>query len=166
MVIGILIRSAIRHSQVKHFRARSLSGWTTVLIGMLISSDSVLDDVHGSILHHKYYSVNNLPCQQFKWCLICIIWILRVDFFFRFQRIFAPLAHSVWLMSMVAYFITSVILYIICHFNPYEWRQLHKDKLATLREAESFTCLNAFWFALSTWMWQGKSPDNYIIRVK
>lgn len=73
----------------------------------------------------------------------------------RFQRLFAPLSHSVWLMSLVAYFITSVILYIICHFNPYEWRQLYREKQATLREAESFTCMNAFWFVLSTWMWQG-----------
>ncbi|PVD26304.1 hypothetical protein C0Q70_13975 [Pomacea canaliculata] len=73
----------------------------------------------------------------------------------RFSRIFAPLSHSVWLMALVAYFITSVVLYIICHCNPYEWRHLYRDGQATYREGESFTCMNAFWFMMSTWMLQG-----------
>lgn len=73
----------------------------------------------------------------------------------RFQHLFAPLTHSVWLMTLVAYFVTSVVLYVICHVNPYEWRHLHRDGQATLREGESFTCMNTFWFVLSSVMWQG-----------
>lgn len=73
----------------------------------------------------------------------------------RFQRLFQPLAHSVWLMTMIAYLTTSVVLYIVCHCNPYEWRHLFRDGQATFREAESFTCMNSFWFVMSTFMWQG-----------
>ncbi|XP_076442666.1 glutamate receptor 2-like [Babylonia areolata] len=73
----------------------------------------------------------------------------------RFQHLFAPLTHSVWLMTLVAYFTTSVVLYVICHVNPYEWRHLYRDGQATLREGESFTCMNTFWFVLSSIMWQG-----------
>ena len=80
----------------------------------------------------------------------------------RLQRVFAPLSYSVWLMAMVAYFITSVILYVICHYNPYDWRRLHKDRQATLREAESFTCMNSFWFVLSTCMWQGEGESPFV----
>ncbi|CAL1533735.1 unnamed protein product [Lymnaea stagnalis] len=73
----------------------------------------------------------------------------------RFQRLFSPLSQSVWMMSGLAWLVTSVVLYIICHVNPYDWRRLTKDRQATLREGEAFTCLNTFWFTTSTMLWQG-----------
>ncbi|KAH9519670.1 hypothetical protein Btru_003282, partial [Bulinus truncatus] len=72
----------------------------------------------------------------------------------RLQRLFSPLSDSVWLMSGLAWLVTTVVLYVICHVNPYDWRRLAKDKQATLREGESFTCLNSFWFTVSTLLWQ------------
>lgn len=42
-----------------------------------------------------------------------------------------------------------------------------KDKQATLREGESFTCLNTFWFTMSTLMWQGytRGPRSLGARI-
>ncbi|XP_046551871.1 glutamate receptor 2-like isoform X1 [Haliotis rubra] len=73
----------------------------------------------------------------------------------RLSRVFTPLDQSVWLLSILAYLAVSTIVYVICHCNPYEWRRMAKDGEATVREAESFTCYNSFWFLLSAWAWQG-----------
>ena len=70
-------------------------------------------------------------------------------------KLLVPLEFSVWLMSVLGFFATGTTLYIISYFNPYEWRRMAKEREATLREAESFTCLNSFWFVLSTMAWQG-----------
>uniref|UniRef100_A0A0B6XZK1 Ionotropic glutamate receptor C-terminal domain-containing protein n=1 Tax=Arion vulgaris TaxID=1028688 RepID=A0A0B6XZK1_9EUPU len=75
----------------------------------------------------------------------------------RLQRLFAPLSQSIWMMSGMAWLVTSAVLYMICHIDPYDWRRLTKDKQATLREGESFSCLNTFWFTISTILWQGYS---------
>ncbi|XP_055881162.1 glutamate receptor 2-like [Biomphalaria glabrata] len=85
----------------------------------------------------------------------------------RLQRLFQPLSDSVWLMSGLAWLVTSVVLYVICHFNPYDWRRLAKDRQASLREGESFTCLNSFFFTMSTVLWQGytRSPRSVGARV-
>ncbi|XP_005107294.2 glutamate receptor ionotropic, kainate 4 [Aplysia californica] len=73
----------------------------------------------------------------------------------RFKRLFSPLSDGVWLMSGLAWLVTSAVLYVICHVNPYEWRRLCRDREATMREGESFTCPNTFWFTTSTLLWQG-----------
>ncbi|XP_071079955.1 glutamate receptor 3-like isoform X2 [Haliotis cracherodii] len=80
----------------------------------------------------------------------------------RLSRVFTPLDQSVWLLSILAYLAVSTIVYVICHCNPYEWRRMAKDGEATIREAESFTCYNSFWFVLSAWAWQGyiRSPRS------
>ncbi|GFS19666.1 glutamate receptor, ionotropic kainate 3 [Elysia marginata] len=85
----------------------------------------------------------------------------------RFRRLFMPLSDSVWLMSGLAWLVTSAVLYIISYVNPYDWRKLMKDKQATLREGESFTCLNTFWFTMSTLMWQGytRAPRSLGARI-
>ena len=75
----------------------------------------------------------------------------------RLAKLLSPMEFSVWLMSVVAYLTTSTVLYAIAHFNPYEWRRMYRDREATLREAESFNCINSFWFVLSTWAWQGET---------
>lgn len=80
----------------------------------------------------------------------------------RLSRLLEPLEFSVWLMSFLALLVTGTILYIIAHFNPYEWRRMYKDREATHREAESFTCLNSFWFVVSTLMWQGERDVLFI----
>lgn len=58
-------------------------------------------------------------------------------------------------LCFAAMLVTGTVLYLISHFNPYEWRRMCKDREATLREAESFTCLNSFWFIVSTLFLQG-----------
>ncbi|XP_053394397.1 glutamate receptor ionotropic, kainate 3-like [Mercenaria mercenaria] len=82
-------------------------------------------------------------------------------------KLLTPLEFSVWLMSFLALLVTGTVLYIISHFNPYEWRRMAKDREATLREAESFTCLNSFFFVVSTLMWQGyvRAPRSVGARV-
>ncbi|KAK3802081.1 hypothetical protein RRG08_049971 [Elysia crispata] len=85
----------------------------------------------------------------------------------RLRRLFLPLSESVWYMSGLAWLVTSAVLYIISYVNPYDWRKLMKDKQATLREGESFTCLNTFWFTMSTLMWQGytRGPRSLGARI-
>ncbi|XP_052766102.1 glutamate receptor U1-like [Mya arenaria] len=68
---------------------------------------------------------------------------------------FRPMELSAWLMLILALLVTGTVLYIISHFNPYEWRRMAKDREASLREQESFTCLNSFWFILSALALQG-----------
>ncbi|XP_053394367.1 glutamate receptor ionotropic, kainate glr-3-like isoform X2 [Mercenaria mercenaria] len=82
-------------------------------------------------------------------------------------KLLYPFEGSVWLMSFVALFVTSTVLYIMMHFNPYEWRRMSRDHEATLREGESFTCPNAFFFVASTLMWQGyvRAPRSIGARV-
>lgn len=83
------------------------------------------------------------------------------------SKLLYPLEFSVWLMAFLALLVTGTVLYIISHFNPYEWRRMAKDREATLREAESFTCLNSFFFVVSTLMWQGyvRAPRSVGARV-
>ncbi|CAG5123697.1 unnamed protein product, partial [Candidula unifasciata] len=85
----------------------------------------------------------------------------------RLQRLFAPLSQSIWMMSGLAWLITSAVLYIICYIDPYDWRRLARDKQATAREAESFSCLNTYWFTMSNILWQGytRSPRSLGGRV-
>jgi hypothetical protein len=79
----------------------------------------------------------------------------NVSFDYNLARLFYPFELSVWLMAFVAMFMTGTVLYIMMHFNPYEWRRMARDHEATIREGESFTCLNSFFFVFSTLMWQG-----------
>ncbi|CAG5127786.1 unnamed protein product [Candidula unifasciata] len=85
----------------------------------------------------------------------------------RLQRLFSPLSQSIWMLSGLAWLITSVVLYVICYTNPYDWRRLAKDRQASLREAESFSCLNTFWFTMSNILWQGytRSPRSIGARI-
>ncbi|BFZ12110.1 hypothetical protein BsWGS_15148 [Bradybaena similaris] len=80
----------------------------------------------------------------------------------RLQRLFAPLSQSIWMLSGLAWMITSAVLYVICYLDPYDWRRLARDKQATAREAESFSCLNTYWFTMSNILWQGhtRSPRS------
>lgn len=82
-------------------------------------------------------------------------------------KLLTPFEFSVWLMSVLALLVTGTVLYIIAHFNPYEWRRMAKDREATVREAESFTCMNSFWFVVSTVTWQGyvRSPRSIGARI-
>jgi hypothetical protein len=76
----------------------------------------------------------------------------------RLLRVWAPLNPSVWLLIFISFVVTSTVLYVVSYFNPYEWRRMSRDGEATLREGESFTCMNSFWFVMSAMMWQGMYP--------
>ncbi|XP_052058108.1 glutamate receptor ionotropic, kainate 1-like [Mytilus californianus] len=85
----------------------------------------------------------------------------------RIKRIWSPFESSVWLLTIAAFFVTSSAIYVISYFNPYDWRRLARDGEATIRERESFTCMNSFWFALSALTLQGyiRSPRSLGARV-
>lgn len=85
----------------------------------------------------------------------------------RIKRIWSPFESSVWLLAVAAYFLTSSAIYIISYFNPYDWRRMARDGEATLREGESFTCMNSFWFSLSALTLQGyiRTPRSVGARV-
>ncbi|XP_060083707.1 glutamate receptor ionotropic, kainate 1-like [Ylistrum balloti] len=80
----------------------------------------------------------------------------------RLLHILKPFTTDVWLLSCLAYLITGSIVYIISYCNPYEWRRMSRDGEATIREGESFTCLNSFWFTISSVFLQGftRSPRS------
>ncbi|XP_069117092.1 glutamate receptor U1-like isoform X1 [Argopecten irradians] len=80
----------------------------------------------------------------------------------RLLHILKPFKTDVWLLSCLAYLITGSIIYIISYCNPYEWRRMSRDGEATIREGESFTCLNTFWFTISAVFLQGftRSPRS------
>jgi hypothetical protein len=73
----------------------------------------------------------------------------------RLRRIWVPFESSVWLLTLAAYFVTSSAIYVISYFNPYDWRRMARDGEATIRESESFTCMNSFWFSISALTLQG-----------
>ncbi|XP_062620957.1 glutamate receptor 3-like [Saccostrea cucullata] len=73
----------------------------------------------------------------------------------RLLRVWDPLKPSVWMMIFISFVVTSTLLYVVSYFNPYEWRRMSRDGEASLREGESFTCMNSFWFVMSALMWQG-----------
>ncbi|XP_076464576.1 glutamate receptor 1-like [Babylonia areolata] len=134
-----------------------VTGRWSGLVGHLVNGDVDMAaaplTVTGDRAQVMDYSV---PFQYFGGVIVLKrIPVVAPSFSQHVQFILTPLEDSVWLMMMVAYLLTSVILYVICHVNPYEWRHLCADHQATRREAESFTCLNTFWFLLSTLMWQG-----------
>ncbi|ESO83564.1 hypothetical protein LOTGIDRAFT_54193, partial [Lottia gigantea] len=85
---------------------------------------------------------------------------IQPSFHERISHLYLPLADSVWLMSLVAYFITSTVLFIVGYVNPYEWRRMSRDGEATAREGETFNCINSFWFIVSSWALQGKTPRS------
>ncbi|XP_062598200.1 glutamate receptor ionotropic, kainate 2-like, partial [Saccostrea cucullata] len=72
----------------------------------------------------------------------------------RLLRVWDPLKPSVWMMIFISFVVTSTLLYVVSYFNPYEWRRMSRDGEASLREGESFTCMNSFWFVMSALMWQ------------
>lgn len=84
---------------------------------------------------------------------------MKSSFTDKLAWLFIPFEPTVWLMALVALFVTGTVLYIMMHFNPYEWRRMSRDHEATMREGESFTCLNSFFFITSTLLWQG----NFIL---
>ncbi|OWF40647.1 glutamate receptor U1-like [Mizuhopecten yessoensis] len=85
----------------------------------------------------------------------------------RLLHILKPFRNDVWLLSCLAYLITGSIVYIISYCNPYEWRRMSRDGEATIREGESFTCLNSFWFTISAVFLQGftRSPRSTGARI-
>lgn len=74
----------------------------------------------------------------------------------RVLRLLFPFGDMVWLTILIAYIITGFFLYVVSYCNPYEWRHMARDGMASIREGESFTCMNTYWFLLGTIMWQGK----------
>ncbi|KAK3092495.1 hypothetical protein FSP39_003626 [Pinctada imbricata] len=85
----------------------------------------------------------------------------------RLSRLFQPFDSSVWLLIFMSMLMTGTVLYVISRFNPYEWRRMMYDKEATIREGESFTCQNTFWFVVSASMLQGyvRAPRSLAGRV-
>ncbi|GAB1599747.1 glutamate receptor 2-like [Argonauta hians] len=91
----------------------------------------------------------------------------QVGFVDRFLRLFVPMSTSVWLHTFIGMLATAIVLYIISYFSPIEWRKMAIHKDATLRERESFTCLNCFWFVASCLTWQGyeRTPRSIGARI-
>lgn len=65
-----------------------------------------------------------------------------------------PLAVDIWLLSLAAFLLESLMLYAMGRFSPYEWR--HPNPWRQNRElVNHFTLSNSFWFVTGTLLRQG-----------
>ncbi len=79
-----------------------------------------------------------------------------------------PLSLEIWIYTLIAYILVSLILMILARFSPYEWRKTltcnEKDRFYVENQ---FTIWNSLWFAVGTLMQQGSdiNPKALSTRV-
>ncbi|KAH9519664.1 hypothetical protein Btru_003273 [Bulinus truncatus] len=79
----------------------------------------------------------------------------------RLQRLFSPLSDSLWLMPGLVWLVTTVVLSRHMSRESLRLRRLAKaKKQATLREGESFTCLNRL-VTVAPFCRQGNTPGHH-----
>ena len=67
----------------------------------------------------------------------------------------SPLDFEVWIYMVFAYFIVSILLFILARFSPYEWDNPHpcNDEAEVL--VNEFSLCNSMWFTIGSLMQQG-----------
>ncbi|ELU03893.1 hypothetical protein CAPTEDRAFT_164990 [Capitella teleta] len=70
--------------------------------------------------------------------------------------IFSPFSAVVWVAVIASYVAVSFLLWIICKWNPYEWRGMHADnKTEYAVQAEAYTLPGCFWMIFTSGNKQG-----------
>ena len=74
----------------------------------------------------------------------------------------SPLDFEVWIYMVFAYFIVSILLFILARFSPYEWDNPHPCKEEPEVLVNDFSLLNSMWFTIGSLMQQGSdlSPKS------
>ena len=66
----------------------------------------------------------------------------------------SPLDFEVWIYMVFAYFIVSILLFILARFSPYEWDNPHPCNEQEVLVNE-FSLCNSMWFTVGSLMQQG-----------
>ncbi|VDN51092.1 unnamed protein product [Dracunculus medinensis] len=82
--------------------------------------------------------------------------------FFAFMT---PLSSTVWIFMLMAYVITSLIIWITARISPFESASIDGNSVVSF--SNQFTMFNSFWFTVSSLMQQGSelSPRALSTRI-
>ena len=67
----------------------------------------------------------------------------------------SPLDFEVWIYMVFAYFIVSILLFILARFSPYEWDNPHPCTEEAEVLVNEFSLCNSMWFTIGSLMQQG-----------
>ena len=67
-----------------------------------------------------------------------------------------PLSAGVWILILVSFLLTSVVIYSVSKFDPYEIPNLAEDGEVPKEEADTFSFGNCLWLCFSLLTMQGK----------
>ncbi|XP_030832321.1 glutamate receptor 2 [Strongylocentrotus purpuratus] len=72
-----------------------------------------------------------------------------------------------WLTNFLAFFVATILMWLISRLNQNEWRAMSIRGEATEDEGQTFTLYNTTYYMLSIWAFQGlkKSPHSYSGKV-
>merc|ERR1719150_3281016 len=78
----------------------------------------------------------------------------------------SPLDFEVWIYMVFAYFIVSILLFILARFSPYEWDNPHPCNEQEVLVNE-FSLCNSMWFTVGSLMQQGSdlTPKSISTRM-
>ena len=78
----------------------------------------------------------------------------------------SPLDFEVWIYMVFAYFIVSILLFILARFSPYEWDNPHPCNEQEVLVNE-FSLCNSLWFTVGSLMQQGSdlTPKSVSTRM-
>ena len=77
-----------------------------------------------------------------------------------------PLAIEIWLYVIAAYFVVSLLMFVLARFSPYEWYNPHPCNPDTEDLENTFTLSNSFWFAVGTLMQQGSDINPRAVSTR
>ncbi len=77
-----------------------------------------------------------------------------------------PLAIEIWVYVIVAYFVVSILMFVLARFSPYEWYNPHPCNPEMDEVENIFTLSNSFWFAVGTLMQQGSDINPRAVSTR
>lgn len=77
-----------------------------------------------------------------------------------------PLAIEIWLYVIAAYFVVSLMMFVLARFSPYEWYNPHPCNTDNDVMENMFTLSNSFWFAVGTLMQQGSDINPRAVSTR
>jgi ionotropic kainate glutamate receptor 2 len=77
-----------------------------------------------------------------------------------------PLAIEIWIYVIAAYFVVSLIMFVLARFSPYEWYNPHPCNPDYGVVENIFTLSNSFWFAVGTLMQQGSDINPRAVSTR
>lgn len=79
-----------------------------------------------------------------------------------------PLSFEIWMYTLMAYVLVSLVMMVLARFSPYEWRKVNTCNMEDAQYVKNqFTVWNSLWFSMGTLMQQGSdiNPKALSTRV-